>query len=137
MRCIASISCIFKYFTIIKTKVMKTIKLFLTVLLTVALGTTAAAQTAPTTKAIVKTEVFNVGGKCESCKARIEKAAKIDGVIKAVWAVNTKKLTLTYDPTKVKTDAVLKAIAAVGHDTDKFKATDKAYNSLPGCCKYR
>lgn len=27
-------------------------------------------------------------------------------------------------------------IASVGHDTEKVKATDKAYNSLPGCCKY-
>jgi copper chaperone CopZ len=116
---------------------MKTFKLFLAVLFSVALGTSAVAQTAPTSKTVVKTEVFNVGGKCESCKARIEKAAKIEGVVKAVWAVDTKKLTLTYNPAKVKTDAVLKAIAAVGHDTDKFKATDKAYNSLPGCCKYR
>jgi|SRR5665647_1656634 len=114
---------------------MKTIKLFLAVILSVALGTAVVAQTP--SKSTVKTEVFNVGGKCEMCKARIEKAAKIDGVVKAVWEIKTKKLTLTYDPAKVKTDVVLKAIAAVGHDTDKFKATDKVYKSLPGCCKYR
>lgn len=116
---------------------MKTIKLFLAVLLTVALGNSAMAQTAPKTKTAVKTEVFNVGGKCDMCKARIEKAAKIDGVVAAAWDKSTKKLTLTYDPAKVKTEAVLKAIAAVGHDAGTFKATDKAYNSLPGCCKYR
>jgi periplasmic mercuric ion binding protein len=114
---------------------MKTIKLFLAVILSVALGTAVVAQTS--SKSTVKTEVLNVKGNCESCKARIEKAAKVDGVSKATWDAKTKKLTLTYDPAKVKTDAVLKAIAAVGHDTDKFKATDKAYNSLPGCCKYR
>ena len=27
--------------------------------------------------------------------------------------------------------------ANAGHDTDKVKATDKAYNNLHGCCKYR
>ena len=114
---------------------MKTIKLFLAVILSVALGTAVVAQTP--SKSTVKTEVFNVKGNCESCKARIEKAAKVDGVIKAVWEIKTKKLTLTYDATKVKSETVLKAIAAVGHDNDKFKATDKVYNSLPGCCKYR
>lgn len=116
---------------------MKTIKFLLAVLFSVAIGSAAVAQTATKAKAVVKTEVFNVGGKCEMCKARIEKAAKVEGVTKAVWDVKTKKLTLTYDPAKVKTDAVLKALAAVGHDNDKFKATDKVYNSLPGCCKYR
>ncbi len=116
---------------------MKTFKLFLAVLLIVAFGTSAVAQTAPKSKTFIKTEVFIVGGKCEMCKARVEKAAKVEGVTKAVWEVKTKKLTLTYNPAKVKTDAVLKAIAAVGHDAGTFKATDKAYNSLPGCCKYR
>ncbi|HET9571619.1 MAG TPA: cation transporter [Bacteroidales bacterium] len=116
---------------------MKTIKIFLAVILSIAIGTSAFAQTAPKAQAVVKTEVFNVGGKCGMCKARIEKAAKVTGVSKAVWDTKTKKLTLVYEPSKVKTDVVLKAVAAVGHDADKFKATEKVYNSLPGCCKYR
>jgi len=116
---------------------MKTIKLFLVVLLSVALGTAAVAQTSAKSTVAVKTEVFNVNGKCGMCKTRIEKTALVTGVSKAVWDANTKKLSLTYNPAKVKTDAVLKALAAVGHDTDKYKATDKVYNSLPGCCKYR
>jgi len=44
---------------------------------------------------------------------------------------------LVYNPMKVKSDDIQKRLAAVGHDTQKYKATDKAYNSLPGCCKYR
>jgi hypothetical protein len=28
------------------------------------------------------------------------------------------------------------AIANAGHDTEMHKATDEAYNKLPGCCKY-
>jgi mercuric ion binding protein len=87
--------------------------------------------------ATTKTETFKVSGNCESCKARIEKAAKVDGVTKAEWSVEKKVLTLVYDPSKVKSDDVLKKIAAAGHDTEKFKADDKAYSSLPGCCKYR
>ncbi len=84
-----------------------------------------------------KTENIKVSGNCESCKTRIEKAAKIPGVITSEWNQKTKVLTLVYDPTKVKSDDVQRKIAAVGHDTPKFKATTAVYNSLPGCCKYR
>lgn len=84
-----------------------------------------------------KTETIKVSGNCESCKARIEKAAKVAGVAKADWSDKTKVLTLVYDPSKVKSDDVQKKIAAVGHDTPKYKATAAAYNALPGCCKYR
>lgn len=85
----------------------------------------------------VKTENFKVNGKCEMCKARIEKAAtSVNGVTKATWDDKTKMLALTYDPAKTTTQKVKVAIAKVGHDTDGEKATDEAYNSLPQCCKY-
>jgi Cu(I)/Ag(I) efflux system membrane fusion protein len=72
------------------------------------------------------------------CKSRIEKTAKgVEGVISAVWDSNTKKLAYSYDAAKTSPDAVSKAIAKVGHDTDKDKAPDNVYNALPGCCKYR
>jgi len=87
--------------------------------------------------AATKTESIKVSGNCESCKARIEKAVKVDGVTKADWSTKTKMLTLVYDPAKVKSDDAQKKIAAVGHDTPKYKATAAVYNALPGCCKYR
>jgi Cu(I)/Ag(I) efflux system membrane fusion protein len=46
-------------------------------------------------------------------------------------------LTATFDPAKTSIDAIGKKIAEAGHDNDKAKATDKAYDKLPGCCKYR
>ena len=109
---------------------MKTIKFFIAI---VALTFSTVIFAANATK----TETIKVSGKCETCKARIEKAAKVDGVTKADWNTKTKVLTLVYNPAKVKSDDVQKKIAAVGHDTPKYKATDKAYNALPGCCKYR
>lgn len=84
-----------------------------------------------------KTETIKVSGNCEMCESKIEKAAKIVGVVKADWSTKTKLLTLVYDPKKVKSDDVQKKIAAVGYDTPKFKATSAVYNALPGCCKYR
>lgn len=84
-----------------------------------------------------KTETIKVSGNCDMCKARIEKAAKIDGVTKAEWDKKDKTLTVTFDPAKTNMDAIGKKVAAAGHDNDKAKATDKAYDKLPGCCQYR
>jgi len=117
---------------------MKTLKLFLVAVIALTMGSFASAQKADNSKMVMtKTETIKVSGKCESCKARIEKTAKVDGVTKADWNVKTKMLTLVYNPMKVKSDNIQKSLAAVGHDTPKYKATDKAYNALPGCCKYR
>ena len=83
-----------------------------------------------------KTETIKVWGNCETCQARIEKAAKADGVSKASWDKDSKLLTLVLDPLKVKSDDIQKKIAAVGHDTEKFKADDKVYAKLDACCQY-
>ena len=81
---------------------------------------------------------FNVSGNCEQCKERIETAAKsVSGVSSAVWDVNSKKIKVEFNATTTNPDAVQKAIAKVGHDTEKFKATDEAYKQLPECCLYR
>ncbi|HEX2970270.1 MAG TPA: heavy-metal-associated domain-containing protein [Bacteroidales bacterium] len=114
---------------------MKTIKTLLAIILLVATGSGLTAQTTAKQPA-TKTESIKVLGNCDMCKTRIEKAAKTDGVKSASWDSKTKLLTLNYDPSKTSIDAVEKNVAAVGHDTEKYKAEDKVYNALPGCCKY-
>lgn len=83
-----------------------------------------------------KTETFKVYGNCGMCKNRIEKAAKTEAVTSAVWNVDTKIMTVTYDAAKITNEQIQKKIIAVGHDTEKFKADDKVYEKLPGCCLY-
>lgn len=83
-----------------------------------------------------KTDTFKVWGNCSMCKERIEKAVKSEGATSAAWDSKTKMLSVSYDPSKTNTDALAKKVASVGHDTEKFKADDKTYNGLPGCCKY-
>jgi len=83
-----------------------------------------------------KTDSIKVYGNCGMCKNRIEKAAKLEGVTAAAWREETKMITVTYNPEKVKLDEVQKKVAAVGHDTEKFTAEAAIYNKLPGCCKY-
>jgi len=130
---------------------MKTVKIIIIALFSVVLGTNSFAQMHDHSKmnmsstttdskmnmASTKTETIKVSGNCESCQSRIEKAAKVDGVSKANWDTKTKMLTLVYYPSKTNSDDIQKKIAAVGHDTEKYKADDKAYAKLPGCCKYR
>jgi periplasmic mercuric ion binding protein len=116
--------------------VMKTTKLFIAIVLLMAVGTTASAQTGNKVTGQQKTESFKVWGKCDMCKARIENAVKSEGAASASWDLKTKILTVTFDPSKTSIESFGKKLAAVGHDTEKFKADDKAYNSLPGCCKY-
>lgn len=80
---------------------------------------------------------MEVNGVCEMCKERIELASlKTKGVKSANWSIETHQLSLIIDERKVDELTIQKNIASVGHDTDKVKATDEAYNNLHGCCKY-
>ena len=86
---------------------------------------------------VVKT-TFKVGGVCDLCKARIEKAARsVPGVKTASWNVKSKQMVLTYDNKLTAPRKVEAAIAGVGHDAGSVKATSAAYQKLPGCCRYR
>ncbi|MFL9834686.1 TonB-dependent receptor domain-containing protein [Chryseobacterium terrae] len=79
---------------------------------------------------------FFVKGNCESCKARIEKAAKSAGANSAEWSAEKQTVTLDFDASKTSSDQILKKIAEVGHDNEKYKTTDDVYKKLPGCCLY-
>lgn len=82
--------------------------------------------------------MLNVKGSCEMCKERIENAAKsVEGVSFASWDIDKQEVHLNFDPSKTSTDEIAKAIAKVGHDTDKYKAEQAVYDALPSCCKYR
>lgn len=81
--------------------------------------------------------LLGVKGACEMCKERIEKAAmSVKGVQSAHWEVEKQKVHLQFDPKKTSADIISKAIAKVGHDTDKYRADKAVYDQLPGCCKY-
>ncbi|WP_159518521.1 heavy-metal-associated domain-containing protein [Sunxiuqinia indica] len=84
-----------------------------------------------------KTEKFKVYGNCGMCENRIEKAAKsVDGVSTADWDKESKMMQVKFDDSKTDVHKVEMAIAKAGHDTQMHKATDEAYNKLPGCCQY-
>jgi hypothetical protein len=115
---------------------MKTAKLFLAIVLLGAFGATISAQTTTKGSDQTKTETFKVWGKCDMCKTRIEKTVKTEGATSADWNTKTAMLTVVFDPAKTNVDALEKKLAAVGHDTEKYKAPDDVYAKLPGCCHY-
>jgi hypothetical protein len=80
---------------------------------------------------------FKVHGACVQCKERIEEAVKSKGVKSASWDIDTKQLTLVYNPSQITLDKIQNRIIAVGHDLENKKAKDNVYNALPQCCHYR
>ncbi len=80
---------------------------------------------------------FKVFGACEQCKQRIEDAAKIRGVKSVSWDVDSKQLSLVYNPLLVSVEKIQNRIVSVGHDLENKKARDLVYQQLPSCCHYR
>jgi mercuric ion binding protein len=115
---------------------MKTVKFFIAAVLLMTISAIAFSQTNAQKSPVPKTETFKVWGQCGMCKDRIEKTAKAEGAASAVWETKTDMLTVTFDPSKTSKDALSKKLASVGHDTEKYKADDKVYAALPGCCHY-
>ncbi len=82
-------------------------------------------------------ETVKVSGNCDMCKNKIENAAlSIDGVKSAKWNSLNEKLKLKFDTKKTSIDNILKTIADVGYDTEKYIAKDEVYENLHYCCKY-
>lgn len=83
-----------------------------------------------------KIDSIKVRGNCTMCKKKIETALKVPGVTAANWSPETKVLKVSYDSAVISNDQIQQKVAAVGYDTQKFKASDEAYNKLHGCCQY-
>jgi membrane fusion protein, copper/silver efflux system len=87
---------------------------------------------------LFKQQQLKVAGNCDMCKERIETAAKsVVGVKSAEWNAEKQMLNLSFDGSKTSIDEISKAIATVGHDTERIKAKDAAYKALPECCLYK
>lgn len=107
---------------------MKTLKLFLLSTAFVLFSQSGFAQ--------VKSETLKVAGECGMCKKKIETAAKSAGATYAVWNEDSKELKVKFDNKSSNAAKIQESIAAVGYDTELYKATDEAYNNLHSCCKY-
>lgn len=81
---------------------------------------------------------IGVRGVCGMCKNRIEDVAlSFSQVRYASWDVDHQILEIKLHDEDFDIQKLHDRLAAIGHDTDRVKATDKAYENLHGCCKYR
>ena len=80
---------------------------------------------------------IKVSGNCGMCKKTIESSLKIKEVYNAKWDKKTKILTVVFDEKKITADSLEQRVAAVGYDTENYKAKDEVYSELPQCCLYR
>ena len=82
-------------------------------------------------------ESFTVNGNCGMCERRIESAVtQLPGVISAEWSAEKETLAVKFQGKTTNLQEIKKKVAAVGHDTDEFRAPDEVYEKLHGCCKY-
>ena len=88
-------------------------------------------------KAQITTQTLKVNGECSMCKKTIENACYgVKGLKTAEWNEDSLTLTVSFDSTKTTPTAILKRVAMVGYDSEQFKAADKVYLKLHGCCQY-
>ena len=83
-----------------------------------------------------KTESYKVYGNCGMCKKTIESTVKQNKDALGIWNSKSQMLIITYDSTKTSADEILKRIANVGYDNDKYLSSNEVYNNLDACCQY-
>lgn len=106
---------------------MKTLK---TILVIAFAGIFSSAMAATDTLKI------KTSAQCEDCKERIENKLNFTkGVKSAKLDIQTKIVTVIYDPSKTNPAAIRTAISKVGYDADTIPGDVKAYNKLPKCCQ--
>ena len=116
---------------------MKTIKALFVIAFVVSIATGAKAQNYKLEGPFLLTKTIKANGACEMCKHRIENALKKSPAVKsAVWDEDSKTAQVQYYKSQINPDQIEQLIAAVGHDTEKFKASGDVYGKLPDCCHY-
>jgi periplasmic mercuric ion binding protein len=73
---------------------------------------------------------------CGMCKERIEGCLAFEkGVKTSSLDVDTKVVTVIYNPAKTSPEQLRKTLSKLGYDADTIPANQTAYAKLPACCK--
>lgn len=101
------------------------------------IGTACSGGGEGTNEGGMTTTSFKVYGNCGMCEETIEGALKdVEGIQKGDWDKETKMIEVKYDEGQLTLDEIKKRIAAVGYDTEEFRADTGIYKELPMCCHY-
>ncbi len=83
-----------------------------------------------------ETVVIQTSAQCGDCKERIEEGLNyMKGVSFAELDLESKKVTVKFNTSKVSLDEVKKKINTIGYDADDYKADSEAVLKLPACCQ--
>jgi periplasmic mercuric ion binding protein len=73
---------------------------------------------------------------CGTCKKAIEHDLRFEKGVKEVSLdLDTKVVTVVYNPNKTDEEKIRIAITKIGYDADSIPADSVAYSKLPNCCK--
>lgn len=108
-------------------------------LMAFALGVNAQQQPADSltyTKDGLAIAKIKTSAVCDMCKETLEKTMAYEkGVKESNLDVDSKILTVTFDPKKTDLNKIRLAISKAGYDADNVAADPKAYDNLHACCK--
>lgn len=97
----------------------------------IAFSVTAFGQSKKEAELKIKTSAV-----CGMCKTTIEKEMVFEkGVKESNLDVETKILTVTYNPKKTDPETIRKRLNVIGYDADSLKATTEAVMKLDPCCR--
>ena len=73
---------------------------------------------------------------CGMCRTTLEKAMAYEkGVKAAELDVESKMLTVVYQPDKTSIEKLRLAVSRAGYDANSVKADQRAHDRLPDCCQ--
>lgn len=87
-------------------------------------------------KAKYETVVIQTSAECGDCKDRIEGLLNYTkGVKYSELEIESKKLTVKFQPAKISLDTIKQKLSDLGYDADEIKANPEAQQKLPSCCQ--
>ena len=83
-----------------------------------------------------QTVTIQTSAECGDCKTRIEETLNYTkGVSFAELDLETKKVTVKYNSSKITLDEIKMTINKIGYHADDFKAAKEDILKLPACCQ--
>ncbi|MCX6267082.1 MAG: heavy metal-associated domain-containing protein [Bacteroidetes bacterium] len=111
--------------------ISKMLKLTGLLLVLVIYTSTGFGQQKKSDTVLIKTSAV-----CGMCKDRIENCFAFEkGVKSSSLDIDTKVVTVIYNPAKTSPEELRKTLSKLGYDADTVAANQAAYNKLPACCK--
>ncbi len=87
-------------------------------------------------KAKYETVVIQTSAECGDCEERIANMLNYTkGVKFSELDIESKKLTVKFQPAKISLETIKQKLVELGYDADEMKANPEAQQKLPSCCQ--